>query len=62
MPAVVENANCAVIAKNNNFDQVDRLMHLHIQSKHAVALTGVSTSRSADQLSVEGAAWFSMGT
>ena len=37
-------------------------MYLHIQSKHAVALTGVSTSRHANQVSVEGAAWFSMGT
>ena len=62
MPAVVENANCAVIAKNNNFDQIDRLTHLHIQSNHAVALTGVSRSRHANQVSVEGAAWFLMGT
>jgi hypothetical protein len=36
--------------------------HLHIQLKHAVALTGVSTSRRANQVSIEGAAWFSMRT
>jgi hypothetical protein len=60
MPAVVENANCAVIAENNNFDQVDRLM-ISISSPSTL-LRQTEHVWPYHEGSVEGAAWFSMGT